>query len=254
LLTRAKAQSAETAERLERLGAKVIYCPAIEFTDPESWGPVDSAVRNLTSFDWIIFTSANGVTFFMRRLAELRKQIPAGLEIAAIGPATAKALENAGVTASLMANDSKAEGALAAILEHLKGESGVSGLRFLLPRAQVARDYLPKELRRLGAQVDDVSVYRTVKPDLDFSEISKALTEKKIDAVTFTSSSTVSNLASLLGAEDLSRLMAGVLVACIGPITAKTAKEHGIASVLQPEVYTSEALVQAIARELSSKA
>jgi uroporphyrinogen III methyltransferase/synthase len=169
--------------------------------------------------------------------------------VCAIGPATAKAIENAGIHVDVIAADSKAEGALRAIIEHAGGESKIRGLRFLIPRARIAREVLPVELGRLGARVDAVETYQTVKPDTDIENIIRLLNEA---AITFTSSSTVANFAALVGAENLSSLLQNTLVACIGPVTAATALEHGLSKIVQPEVYNTRALVEAIVKEIGS--
>lgn len=253
LLTRAQGQSMETATQLERFGANVVYCPAIEFVEPDTWQPLDAAIDSLADYNWIIFTSANGVRFFVGRL-QVRGLIVDSLEkltVCAIGPATSRALEESGISASLVVRDSKAEGALVEIIDHVR-KPRLEGLRFLVPRAKVAREFLPDKLRRLGARVDAVEAYQTIKPESDGVAIRKLLENRKIDAVTFTSSSTVSNFAAIVGTEDLSHLLQDIVVACIGPITARTAAEYGLTVVAQPATYTSEALVKILVRALTS--
>lgn len=244
LVTRGRAQSAEITGLLEMAGATVIYCPTIEIREPDSWAAIDAAIEKLDDYDWIVFTSANGVEFFYRRLA--RKRLPDRIIRGAIGPATAKALETASGRVDVIAKDSKAEGALAAIIEHAGGAGRIRGLRFLIPRARIARDLLPTELSALGAFVDAVEVYQTIKPETEGEEIKRLLTEGAVDVLTFTSSSTVSNFASIVGIKDLSGLLKGVLVACIGPVTAQTAREHGIEKIIQPDQYNAPALVESL--------
>ena len=253
MITRPRAQSKEMADMLESLGATVIECPTIKIIEPDSWAALDAAIEKINTYDWIVFTSANGPEFFFRRLAQRRKDPVASmtrLTVCAIGPATAKAIESAGVHVDVTAADSKAEGALRAIIEHAGGEEKMKGLRLLIPRARVAREVLPSELIRLGAEVDAVEAYQTVKPDLDAENIVSLFAEGKIDAITFTSSSTVSNFARLAGARDLSTLLRGVLIACIGPVTAQTAIEHNLENIVQPAAYNSAALVETIARSI----
>lgn len=260
VITRAKAQARETAELLERLGAEVIHVPTIEFVEPADWTQVDSAIENLSRYDWVLFTSANGVRFFFQRLSQADLQEPVipgrvrmfeGVNVLAIGPATARALEAAGSPAALIAEDSRAEGVLHTIVEALGGEGFLSGKRFLIPRAELARELLPDELRRLGAVVDTIVVYRTVRPECDGSEIVRIFTESRVDAIVFTSSSTVSNFSAIVGSDDLSGLLADVVVACIGPVTAETAARHGLRNVLQPDAFTADALVEALVGALS---
>jgi uroporphyrinogen III methyltransferase / synthase len=248
LVTRGRGQSAEMTSLLESYGAVVIHCPTIEISEPESWDSLDAAIAKLEIYDWVVFTSANGVDFFYRRLAEKlgeAARLPDRLTTCAIGPATAKALRTR-ARVDVVAKDSKAEGALAAIIEHAGNRESIRGLRFLIPRARVARDLLPVELTELGAQVDVVEAYQTLIPDTDGESIKRLITEAPVNVITFTSSSTISNFAALVGLKDLSGLLEGVLVACIGPITAATAREHGLRSIIQPDVYTAAALVESI--------
>ena len=253
MVTRPRAQSKEMTDMLERLGATVIHCPTIKIIEPDSWAALDAAIEKINTYDWIVFTSANGPEFFFRRLVERRKDgiaSMARLTVCAIGPATAKAIDAAGVRVDVTATDSKAEGALRAIIEHAGGEEKMRGLRLLIPRARIAREVLPSELARLGAEVDAVETYQTVKPDIDAKVVIRLFAEDKIDAITFTSSSTVSNFARLVGASDLSSLLHGVLIACIGPVTAQTAFEYKLENIGQPEAYNSTALVEMIVRSI----
>ena len=254
MVTRARAQSKEMTDMLESLGANVIHCPAIEIIEPDSWAALDRAIEKINTYDWIVFTSANGPEFFFRRLAQLRKDAARSMEqltVCAIGPATAKAIEAAGVRVDVTATDSKAEGALQSIIEQAGGEEKMRGLRLLIPRARVAREFLPSELLKLGAEVDTAETYQTVKPDIDTEVVIRLFAEGKIDAITFTSSSTVSNFARLVGANDLSNLLRGVLIACIGPVTAQTAIEHNLQNIVQPSDYNSAALVETIVRSIA---
>ncbi|MEW6211806.1 MAG: uroporphyrinogen-III synthase [Acidobacteriota bacterium] len=254
ILTRPRDQSAEMASLLENLGAMVLSLPTIQIVEPMDWSGADRAIARLDGFNWIIFTSANGVDFFFRRLIEKNRSFPSpGPAICSIGPATAKALQKAGAASDLTAEDSKAEGVLHALIERV-GEERIRGLRFLIPRARVARDLLPDELTRLGAQVEAVEVYQTIKPDLDRRDIENLFREKKPDAIVFTSSSTISNLAAMANVDDLSSLLQNTMVACIGPVTAATAREYGLRDVIQPASYNARALVDAIVEALSKKA
>jgi uroporphyrinogen III methyltransferase/synthase len=173
--------------------------------------------------------------------------------VCAIGPATARAIEEAGALAGLVASDSKAEGVLTAIVQYLGGEANIRGLRFLIPRARVARETLPGGLRALGAHVESVETYQTIKPDVDRETVIGLFKENSIDVITFTSSSTVSNFAELAGLTDLSELLETTLVACIGPTTAETAARHGLARVVQPELYNTAALVDSIVASIGEK-
>lgn len=253
MLTRPPTQSVEMAAQLESLGATVIHCPTIKIVEPSSWETLDAAISRLEHYQWLIFTSANGVEFFFRRLAERRGDgltVVAGLQTCAVGPATARAITSAGGRVDLTAGESKAEGVLAAIIEAAGGEEKISGLRFLLPRARVAREFLPVELRRRGAHVDAVEAYQTIRPDIDRAGLLRWINNHRVDAVTFTSPSTVTNFAALVGAEDLAASLRGILVASIGPLTTEALRAHGITDVVQPPTYNAVALVEALAAAL----
>jgi uroporphyrinogen III methyltransferase/synthase len=259
MVTRPLAQSKEITSLLERLGASVVHCPTIQVVEPSDWAPLDRAIDELGSYDWLVFTSSNGVQFFFRRLIERGlyergglDRLP-GLTTFAIGPATAAALEAAGARVDLIASESKAEGALRAIIDHLGGEQRLRGLRFLIPRARVAREVLPAELGRLGARVDAVEAYQTIRPEADGDRLVALFKDRKIDAITFTSASTVSNFAALVGMKDLSGLFENVAVASIGPVTTQAAAEHGIRRVIQPRTYNAAALVAALAESLGGR-
>jgi uroporphyrinogen III methyltransferase / synthase len=256
LVTRARAQSEDITTQLEALGAAVFHCPTIEVVSPSSWAQLDASIGKIKEYDWIVFTSANGARFFFRRLGEMRSEGVAALAehvVCAIGPATARAIEAAGAVAHLTASDSKGEGALTAIIDHVGGAENVRGLRFLIPRARVAREILPAGLRSLGAHVDGVETYQTVRPDVQPERIIRLFKENSIDAITFTSSSTVSNFAELVGLTDLSDLLGNTLVACIGPVTAETAVSHGLGRIIQPRLHNAAELVGSIVESIGQE-
>jgi uroporphyrinogen III methyltransferase/synthase len=244
LITRAREQSGEFATQLEKRGAEVIEFPTIEMVPPLRWGKVDRAIDQLKSYDWIIFTSANGVSFFWQRMKERGKRIrlPSSLRVCAIGPATAHPLKEKKVPVHYIPEKFVAE----SILEGFE-KMFIKGKRILLARAKKARDILPKGLRKMGAEVDVVAVYRTVRPRGGSKKLKKLLAEGKIDVIAFTSSSTVNHFAKLLKTEDLKKLLKGVAIACIGPVTARTAKEWGLKVQVQPKQYTIPHLTRAIA-------
>jgi len=257
IVTRARAQGGDLTAELEEQGATVIHCPTIETIPPADFAPLDSAIERLEGYDWVVFTSANGVDFFCRRLREKRQdgvECLRSISIGAIGPATASALELNGVHTTLCASESKGEGILKELLDHLGGAASVIECRFLIPRAKVARDVLPEGLRSRGAHVDSVEAYQTVAPKIDLADIVRRFESQSIDAITFTSSSTVSNFAALVGLKDLSALLRNTLVACIGPVTAKTAGTFGLKRIIQPEVYNAHELVRCIAKALDQSA
>jgi uroporphyrinogen III methyltransferase/synthase len=250
LVTRARRQAKPLVRAIEALGGEVIEFPTIEIRPPDSYGPLDRAIGQIKIYDWLIFTSANGVERFLARFEKLEKNLAhlAGIEIAAIGPETAKRLEAAGIPADLIPQRYQAEG----MLETLAGKT-LQGKRVLIPRAAKARDILPDTLRQHGAHVDVVVAYQTVLPQIDIQSLCRALNEDDIDMITFTSSSTVSNFAVMLGGQDLPRLLARIAIACIGPITEKTVEELGLRADVVAAEFTVPGLVSAIADYFSRK-
>jgi uroporphyrinogen III methyltransferase/synthase len=243
MVTRPRAQAGEMARDLERLGARVILFPTIRIEDPDDAGPLREAVGYAESFDWIVFTSVNGVDRFW---AELRAQGGdtrrlAGVSICAIGPATAAAIELEGATPDVVPVDFVAEGVVAA----LAGEADLAGARILLPRAQVARAVLPEALRQHGAEVLEVAAYRTVPDGAEADRARAAIDGQDVDVITFTSSSTVRSYVQLLGART-----GGAVVASIGPITSDTAREVGLDVDVEAAEYTVPALIDAIVERL----
>ncbi|MBI3121194.1 MAG: uroporphyrinogen-III C-methyltransferase [candidate division NC10 bacterium] len=246
LITRAREQASSFARVLEAAGAEVVEFPTITFAPPESWGPLDAAIARLREYQWVIFTSRNGVRFFWERmqLAGRDARDLFGMTVCAIGPATAGALQSLGVRADIVPAEFKAE-ALVEAIGAVTGAEGMRETRVLLARAAEAREVLPEELTRRGARVDVVAAYRTVKSASDAEALRTMLREGKIHAVTFTSSSTVKHFLDLVG-EEASALLQGVVVASIGPITAELAARHGITSHIVPENYTIPTLAEAL--------
>ena len=243
LVTRARSQALSLVQRIESLGGEVVEFPTIEIRPPESYGPLDQAIKQIASYDWLIFTSANGVEQFLNRFEKLGKNIAdlAGIEVGAIGPETAKRLTAAHIQPSLVPKQYQAEG----ILEALISET-VLGKGILIPRAAKARDILPETLRQWGARVDVVEAYQTVLPQIDVSALCQLLREGTIDMVTFTSSSTVTNFAAMLRDQDLPRLLSRAVIVCIGPITRKTVEDLGMRSEVVSEEFTIPGLVSAM--------
>ena len=234
VVTRAREQADLLAAHLSALGAAVIELPAIEIRPPADPGPMERAIATLPAYDWIIFTSANGVRRFIERVPDVR--LLRG-KICAIGPATRAAIEELRLRVELMGHEYVAESLVAAFAAH-----ALQGQRVLLPRAAVARDLVPIELTKRGAQVDVVEAYRTVAPDDLGARIRNAWSAHRPDAITFTSSSTVKNFVAAASAEAL----AGIDVVSIGPVTTQTARELGITVAAQAAVYTVDGLVEAL--------
>jgi uroporphyrinogen III methyltransferase/synthase len=252
VVTRAREQASEFLGNLVRLGAECIEFPTIELAPPESWEPLDKAIHALPSYQWLLFTSANGVKQFCDRLRVLEKDIRElkGIMIGAIGPKTAEAWQNFGIQPDLVPSEYRAE----AIVEGLRNRN-VKGQRILLPRAAKARRILPDELRKMGAHVDVVPVYKTILPDQDTSKVRKMLIDSAIAMVTFTSSSTVTNFAKMFQAEErkLQEWMDKTAVACIGPVTAGTARDRGFSVALIAPQYTIASLTESIVEYFTKK-
>lgn len=248
LVTRARSQASRLTALLENLGANVIEKPAISIAAPaDHYRAVDEAIAHIADYQWLIFTSTNGVKRFFERLGRSGKDVRAlgYAKIAAIGQTTADKLFSYGIRADVVPREFRAEG----IIEALKGKLPPHA-RILLPRAAEAREILPEKLREQGALVDVVPVYQTEAAEVSAEEadaLRQALSAGEIDFVTFTSSSTVRNLMKILGgAESLKH----VRTACIGPVTAATAREAGLDPSIVAETYTIDGLIEALLKSL----
>jgi len=248
VVTRPRSQAEVFIQGIEALGGAVVEFPTIEILPPESYESLDSVIRRIRSYHWIFFTSVNGVKCFWDRFQHLKRNSRDldGIKIAVIGPETAKALESINLHADFIPEEYRAEG----ILKGLKAAE-LGHKRVLLPRAAEARDVLPKTLREWGAEVDVVEVYRTVAAKSDGDGLRKLLKENKIDMITFTSSSTVTHFVTHFPGEDFSQLLAHTIVACIGPITQKTAEDVEIRVDVVARDYTIPGLVKAIVEYFS---
>jgi uroporphyrinogen III methyltransferase / synthase len=239
VITRAAEQAAEFSDRLRSLGADAIELPVIALEPPADPTALDRAIANLSSYDWLIFTSVNGVRFFLDRLDQSDSDLRAlQARICAIGPATRKAVEELHLKVDLMPDEYVAESLVKAF-----AQEDLAGKKVLLPRAAVARDVIPVELSKSGAQVDVVEAYRNVIPanaSVRAHQIFGA--DKKPDWITFTSSSTVKNLLAITGREAL----AGVRIASIGPVTSSTLCAHGLKVDAEARQFTLDGLVEAI--------
>lgn len=249
VITRARTQASEFVTELERYGAQVIVCPTIEIKELENYDRLDESIDHLYGYDWLIFTSVNGVEAFFTRFKQRGRDAHEldELRVCAIGEATAEKLRGLAVHVDVVPTEFKAEGAYAAIESFVGGPAALRGLNILLPRASVARDFLPKALEQAGARVDVVPAYITSLPDnLDRGHVS-AMLSGSADCIAFTSSSTVRNLALLFDTQDLSIPLAGVVVASIGDVTSTTAAEFGLRVDIQPQEFTIPSLARAIA-------
>jgi uroporphyrinogen III methyltransferase/synthase len=244
VIIRAKEQAGVFADLLRSHGAEVIEFPTIVIQPPESFEPLDEAIGRLTDYDWVIFTSVNGVQAFFDRLAShgMDSCNLKGAKVCAIGPATAEALKAQGVDTDLLPDKFQAEGVLEAL-----GGTNLQGVQVLLPRAAVAREVLPEELRKAGASVDVVPVYRTVSGG-GSQEVRDLILSGEIDVVTFTSPSTIENFCSMFSEEERAGFPEAFAVAIIGPITHSRAETLGVKVDIEAESYTIPALTDAIVR------
>ncbi len=245
IVTRTREQASELVALLEENGATCLERPTIGIQPPDSWQQTDEAIGQLDTFDWLIFTSIHGIHCFFDRLfsRNLDARALKGCKIAAVGRVTADCLREYGLNADLIPEKFTGEGLAAALLDQ-----SIKDKSILIPRAQVARDVLEKSLASAGAKVFIAPVYQNVPPAADGEALRAELEAGDVDMVTFTSSSTVTNFVGMLGMAGpaLQALLAGVKIAAIGPITAKTVVEHGLTVDIQPQTYTIVDLVHAI--------
>jgi len=238
LIGRAAKQAPVLSSLLQEEGASVTEIPFIEIKPPKSYKPLDTALRELRSYDWLILTSVNGVEVFFERLERIASANLSGLQVAAIGPATRAEIERQGMQVRLMPREYVAESVVKALRPRVKGK------RVLLVRASVARDVIPRELRKAGARVDVVEAYRTVLPSSSKERVRKLLCDAKRrpHAITFTSSSTVKNFVELAGKSSLK----GIVLASIGPVTSSTLRRCKLRVDAEAREYTMQGLVTAL--------
>ena len=241
VITRPHQQSVKFKSELRRLGADVISFPTVEVRRPGSWLALDEAIEKIKTYHWLIFTSVHGVKYFFDRYFSIFSDIRElkGIKIAAIGPATAKALQAFNLSIDIIPNEYCAEG----LLESFQ-EKTLKGMNILMPRAKVARELLPEQLRKQQATVDVVTVYETILPDSASLHLNEIFHSNKIDMIVFTSSSTVKNLETIL--QPWPHRLKDIAIACIGPITKKTAEERGLKVDVIPKKYVTTSLLESI--------
>ena len=247
LVPRTREQAGTLSQLLLEQGADPVEIPTIKVEPVEDTTKLDTALKSLSDYDWVVFASVNGVSQAFSRLRELGMDSRSfsGTRVCAIGPATASALGERGIVADYVPGTAVSEAIVAGL-----GDSGLAGMSVLLLRAEVGRDVLLSGIAEKGARVDDVAAYRTVVPEESREAIRELVSEHSLDVVTFTSSSTVTNLISLLGG-DIAPLD-GVTVACIGPITARTAAESGLEVDVVARKATTAGLVEALVEHVAS--
>jgi uroporphyrinogen-III synthase len=244
LVTRARHQAGQLSAQLDALGAEVIEIPAIEIQPPESFEPLDAALRSLARYQWLIVTSANTVRSLRERMGVLGLSVAAfsHLQIAAVGSATAHALADAGFHISLVPREYVAESLLSKLGDRISGE------RVLLARAALARDVIPEALTARGAKVDVVDAYRTVVPASSAEHIAKLFSsdERPPDAATFTSSSTVTNFFHLLASAGIEQPPSAMKAISIGPITSQTLRDHKWEPAAEADPHDLSGLIAAV--------
>lgn len=240
--TRPRHQATELSRKLWKLDVSPIEFPAIEISEPDDWGPVDEAIAELSRFDWIVFTSQNGVEMFIRRARSLDVEPSEAINqhIAAIGPSTAERVRDYGMTVELRPDEYRSESLAAVLLNKVQEED-----RLLLPRSNISRPVLVNTLENHGIDVLEIHPYVIQKPSSHPSETIERLRDDPVDMITFTSSMTVNNFDELIEEHDLTHLR-DCPAACIGPITADTAMENGYSTPVVAEEYTSDGLIEAM--------
>lgn len=241
-------ETTEGFERLEDLGAEVVAFPTISTIPLEDYSALDRCLSDAATYDWLVLTSASGVRFFFHRLFALKMDIRElkGVRICAVGQKTAEAIAHFGLRVDLVPAEYRAEGLLQSFLE-LYGDDNLHNVRFLLPRAEKARELFPEQVRMRGGHIDVPPLYRTVKPDAHGKRIQRFLKEGKITVATFTSGSTFSNFVEILG-DDALRLLEGVTIAVIGPVTKRSVESMGLNVGIMPGTSTVEDMVEEIVR------
>jgi len=249
ILTRSPKQSGEMTRVLQKLGAEVISCPTIEIKPPSSWGQLDGALGRLSEFDWLVFTSSNGVEYFLRRLdesghgrAELMKH-----RVCAVGRKTAEKLKSENIQVDVMPERFTAESLVEEFIKRFGVGHRLRGSRMLLPAAKVTRDVIRPAMEKIGVEIEVVEAYQTVLPAMTAAQAMQLIGEANADYIIFTSPSTVANLATILETDHLTPHLRKARVACIGPVTAEAARLHGLEVNIQPKEHTGEAVVRALA-------
>lgn len=244
ILTRARHQTTDLTAELESRGARVVHIPTIEILPPERWESLDRAVASLHTYDWLIFTSVNGVTHFLSRVErpDLDRQLSARLKVATVGPRTRQALEEVGIKVELQPAVFTSADLVEELVRFSGGHDKLKGLRILVPASNITRDIIRPALIRDGVIVDVVEAYRTSRPQIGKEELRASLEAAAADDIIFASPSAVTNLAVMLEVDSLAAALGGLQVICIGPATTEAARRYGLTVHFQPTQSTSEAV------------
>ncbi|MBK9312695.1 MAG: hydroxymethylbilane synthase [Acidobacteria bacterium] len=251
IITRAVKQSGELVNGLEALGAEIVHCPTIEIREPHDWTPLDQALLNLNIYDWLAFTSANSVEFFLKRLDE-RGHGRAELithKVCAVGSKTAEKLARESLPVDLMPERFTADALVEEFLKKFGVGQRLRGSRMLMPASSISRDTIRANLAKIGVNVDVVEAYQTVLPSTSQEDIVAKLSFPPADYIVFTSPSTVANLATILDTDNLATFLHQTAVACIGPVTAEAAAEYGLHVKIQPDEHSSQGIIEEILKD-----
>jgi hydroxymethylbilane synthase len=255
IVTRAAKQSGEMTRALEALGAEVISCPTIEIKEPSNWEQLDRALIHLSWFDWLAFTSVNGVEYFLGRMDALghgRGELESH-RICAVGSKTAERLESENIVVDLTPERFTAEDLAREFIKRFGFHQRLYGSRMLLPASRTTRDVIRPAMEKIGVYVEVVEAYQTVAPAANGENVARLLRDAEADYIVFTSPSTVANLAAILETDHLASYLSNTRVSCIGPVTADAARSHGLTVHIQPEEHTGKAVVTAIVADSSEK-
>jgi hydroxymethylbilane synthase len=255
IVTRAVKQSGDMRRALEAFGAEVVPCPTIEIKEPSSWAQLDRALIHLSWYDWLVFTSVNGVEYFLGRMDALghgRVELLSH-RVCAVGSKTAEKLESENIMVDLMPERFTAEDLAEEFTKRFGMRHRLYGARMLLPASRTTRDVIRPAMEKIGVYVEVVEAYQTVTPAAKGDNVARLLRDAEADYIIFTSPSTVANLAAILETDHLAPHLANTRVACIGPITAEAARLHGLTVHLQPKEHTGQAIVTAIVADCSEK-
>ncbi len=248
IITRPRRQAERLAAELQRFGAQTILIPTIEILPPTDWAFVDSRLHELETYDWLIFTSVNGIEHFLRRLDEVRRGRAAlhGLRVAAVGPGTRKRLDDERIVVDLQPRVATAADLATELIDHYASLAELNGLRVLVPTSNLAQPVIQRTLTEFGVTVDVVEVYRTGQAAMTTTAFKSQFSPENADDIIFASPSAITSLASIFAVADLSTSLAGLRVLCIGKVTAETAERLGLTVHLQADEPTVDSIVNAL--------
>ncbi len=240
-------------EPLEEMGAEIFEFPTIEIVPPKDYTELDKTIDKIDTYDWIIFTSANGFKYFIQRLLKRDRDIRdlKGIKICAIGTKTAEEVSKYGIRVDLIPEEFNAEGLISAIMQKCGNQGGLKGIRILLPRAEIAREIFPQKVREFGGEIDVPTTYIAIKPEKHGKRLKRYLTEGKITVATFTSAATFNNFIDIIGTDSID-ILKDVTIAAIGPVTAKAIEKAGLKVSIMPKEATIKAMVNEIIDKLAS--